>query len=807
MKRPLVSVVLAYAAGLLFAKWCPLPAVWLLAAGFVVLIPALVFQKIRPHLLWLLLVLAGWASFAVRVQTISSQDLRAVLTNSPELVILRGKLAGTPIRRAYVRNNKESWHTLARLNVISLNRDNLWQPAAGQIVVNTPDILPDRFFAGQQVEITGVIAPPPAPIAEGLFDYRTFLRRQGIYFQLKADSPGDWTLISTNTTPPLSDRFLKWSQATLARGLPDQDEPLRLLWAMTLGWRSALTDDVSAPFMKSGTMHIFAISGLHIALIAGILIALLRVLQLPRFWCGLMVIPLLWFYTVATGWQPSAIRSTIMMTIVIGGWMLKRPADLLNSLAAAALIILVADPRQLFQASFQLSFFVVISIALCMPPLEKSRDRLLKTDPLLPHELLPRWRRGMNAILRVGLTWLAISFAAWLGSWPLVAHYFHLFSPVTLLANLFIVPLAGAALACNLGSLICGGWLPWIGELFNFSAWFWMKLMEGVSQSAIKLPHAYFYVSGPTMVDFVIYYGALFAVLSGVPFQKQWRIPTAVVVLAVVAFFGWRWHEARQITRLTVLPLNGGHAVFVRAGTSSSNLLVDCGASNSVEWVTEPFLHAHGVNHLSRLALTQGDSKDMGGAPMVCDEFSVNHVFTSPAHFRSRLYRQTVAGLERDTGRRQLVARGGLIGAWRVLYPSATNNFPRADDNSLVLLGKIHGLKILLLSDLGLAGQEQFGSQTNDLHADIVVAGLPEQSEPLSEGLLERIRPKIVVIADSLFPATKRAPAELKRRLEQHDFTTIYTRTAGAVTIAAQPDGWKLQTIDGLTISSSASSD
>src|SRR6185503_685950 len=115
--------------------------------------------------------------------------------------------------------------------------------------------------------------------------------------------------------------------------------------------------------------------------------------------CGVVVIPLIWFYTAATGWQPSAIRSTVMMTVIIGGWALKRPSDLLNSLAAAAFIILLWDPQQLFGASFQLSFFVVLSIALLMPPLELVRDRLLQTDPLLPEPLVPRWRQRLRVPL------------------------------------------------------------------------------------------------------------------------------------------------------------------------------------------------------------------------------------------------------------------------------------------------------------------------------------------------------------------------------------------------------------------------
>ncbi len=124
----------------------------------------------------------------------------------------------------------------------------------------------------------------------------------------------------------------------------------------------------------------------------------------------------------------------------------------------------------------------------------------------------------------MGLTWLAVSFAAWLGSWPLCAYYFHLFSPITLLANLLIVPLASAALACNLGSLICGGWLPWVSELFNHSGWLWMKLMIEISHAFVKLPRAFLYVSGPALADFVIYYGIFFAALSGDRLsRKRWR--------------------------------------------------------------------------------------------------------------------------------------------------------------------------------------------------------------------------------------------------------------------------------------------
>ena len=132
-----------------------------------------------------------------------------------------------------------------------------------------------------------------------------------------------------------------------------------------------------------------------------------------------------------------------------------------------------------------------------------------------------------------------------------------------------------------------------------------------------------------------------------------------------------------------------------------------------------------------------------------------------------------------------------------MLHPDPANNFPRADDNTLVLLGNFPGTRILLLSDLGHDGQSALLERTNDLHADIVVAGLPNEDEPLCDALLDAIHPKVVVIADSEFPATRRASRELKERLAERSVPVIYTRTAGAVTILANKNGWKLQTMDG----------
>jgi ComEC/Rec2-related protein len=796
MKRPLAVVVSFYAIGLLLAEIFQPPLAVLFFVSLFVLIFALVLKKFRPILICLLLALTGWTNLVFHTAIISPDDLRNSIGDKTEIAAVCGILIETPQIKITERDGGQTEHSLAQVRATEIRHDENWQPALGKIIVSTPNELPANFFAGQPVEISGVISKPPPPLAEGLFDDRDYLQTRGIFYELKTASTNDWQLRAPIlSTPPLTDRFLKWAKQTLALGLPE-DQSLRLLWAMTLGWHTAFTGDIGDPFLRAGTMHLFAIDGLRIALISGMLVALLRVLQVSRAWCGIIAIPLIWFYTAATGWESSAIRASVMMTIVLGGWALKRPGDLLNSLAAAALIILLWEPRQLFEASFQLSFCVMLVIGLLLPRMNKFSDGLLSHDPLLPDDLIPKWRRVLISTSRILARYFSLSLAAWLGSIPLSALYFHLFSPISPIANLIAVPLGTLALMSNLGALVCGAWLPFATELFNNAAWFFMSAMTDVSEWFTRIPGSYFYVPAPSWISIGIYYAILIVSLSGWLKTSRRKISGAVILIFIAAIYYWQWENYRDEVKLTVLPLNGGHSIFVDAAGRKNDWLIDCGNENAVNFTLKNFLRAQGVNKIPRLVLTEGDSQNVGGAKLLDQLFGVGELWTSPVHFRSGNYNEIVASFEKSS-RHKIFNCGGKIGQWQILWPAATNNFPRADDNALVLRGNFSGVKILLLSDLSRAGQSELLSRTNDLRADIVVAGLPNEGEPLANALIDAIQPKVIVIADSEFPANRRASRELKERLAQLKTPVIYTRDSGAATILVNKNGWQLRTMDG----------
>ena len=767
----IAGIVLAELSGGPFTLFCFFALCFVLAA--------LLWPKQGQVMLGASIVAAGAAALTCQTRVIAANDLRNVIGGETRIATVRGKLVETPYQRFYEDRSR----SMTKLECAELRFKNTdWQPVIGTVAIVTPGTPGEHLWHGQTVEVTGVLAQPPVALAPGLFDYQSYLRRLGIHYTLRAASAKDWIVLGS-TQPPLAVRFNAWAKRTLAYGLPAEDEALHLLWAMTLGWKTALSGETTEPFMRSGTLHVFAISGLHIAMIAAIIAGILRAIGIRRPYCAAIVIPIVWFYTCATGWQASAVRSAVMATVVFGSWILIRPPDLFNSLAGAALIILVFDPQQLFQAGFQLSFAVVFCLALFGGYFRILEDPIASGDPLIPWEVRPWWQRqwltGVKYVTGMAIT----AVAAWLASIPLNAYYFHLFSPVSVLANLVVVPMSGAALASNLASIFFGAWFPAATDILNNSAWFWMKAMLWFSEWTARWPGAALHVSAPGPFTTGLYYFVLVAWTARLFSRVQmrpwiWAMMAVLGVASAVEAIN-RYYKST----LTVLALSGGHTVFVDAPGTARDVLLDCGDQGAARITVKPFLQSHGIRQLSHLILTHGDVDHVGGFETIIDVFEPRKILTPAVDFRSPFYRKSLR-LAEERGRAigQLTG-GSTIANWSVLYPSADDKLPRADDKALVLRGTIRGTRVLLLPDLGSAGQEALIERNIDLRSDIVVSSVPGNGEPLTDPLLDRIIPRAIVMADAMNPPDARARPRLRERLARRGIAVFYASEVGAVTV------------------------
>ena len=782
---PLAIPTLCFAAGVLAGDGFTIPLSLCFLASLTLLALSLAVKK-NAWLLTFFLFLAGLTRMELSQSRVSPHDLRTLLGEEPTLATVRGRLIDTPTIRTATRGNRTVTHFTTFLEIETLQLPGQpWRSAFGQVLTLGSGMPIGGLFSDSKVEVTGALGPPAAAETPGAFDYRQYLARTGVFFQLQTSSSADWRLRDTDgvAAAPLCDEFVDWSRKALALGLPRVDTAVELLWAMTLGWKPGLNHEVQEPFMRSGTIHVFAISGLHIALIAAILVECLSLLTVPRGVAAAVAVPIIWIYTGITGWQASAIRSAVMWSVIAAGWVLNRPSNLINSLAGAGGLLLAWDPQQLFLPGFQLSFGVVLSLALFAPKFRAMDPARFLLDPLVPDSHRSRWRVWTCLGARWLWNSLTVSLAAWIGSVPLIAHYFHLFNPVSLLANLVVVPLSSIALASSLASLATAAWCPQAAELFNHSSWLWMQLMLKVSQWAAGLPGGCYYVREPGWMGFSVYYGLIFALLNEKLRRGRLGMWFWTVWLGLVGVAAFVRLEETFVTHLAVLPRRGGAALWVNAANGGKSTLIDPGDSRSVESIIFPFLKSKGVNEIDDLIITQGTVLGGGGVEWLEDRFLIHDRIIPGGNLRSPYLRHWQAESRLHHRSLRVASIGTACAGWEVFYPRPTGKSLRAEEAPLVISFTFSGVRLLWLSNLNAKGQDALMSNTRDLRAQLVIGGIPLRGEPMASPLLDRIQPEVVVITDADYPASSRASEALKRRLRTSRWKTYFSRDCGSLEI------------------------
>ncbi len=792
--NPLVGVALAFAAGIVLARFATefLLGLPLLAAGL--LIGSLFLRALRPSAIWGIVLTCGALNYCVRWIEVPPGDLRALGLAQEQLVTIRGMVLERPIVREFQSGGRTNRTSTARVQVAAIGRPE-WETTRGVILASTRGDLPETVQAGREVTVEGVLRVPPGARAEGLFDYGRYLAHEGIFYQLRVESAEDWQAVGAAPCPRWRDAFADWSRRTLSRGLPN-DQNLALLLAMTLGWAGALEGEVADPFLRTGTMHIFAISGLHVACIALALASLTHAFGVPRTWTALGVLPLIWFYTVATGWQSSGVRAAIMASIVLLAYPLRRPYALLNATAAAS-AILIFEPEQVFHASFQLSFIVVASMAWLLPSWKRLRQKLFAPDPFLPRELHGGWARAWRWTARRGADGFAVSLAATLGALPLTLWYFNIVTPVGLVANLIAVPLSSVSLTAGLASLLISLLLPPLAPICNWVAWAFMAATVAVVRRLAEFRWGYFYAEAPELMVIGLYYVWLTAVglllVRRTP-GRWWAMASATVALLAA----WGFPATRpQAQAVTALPGDGG-VVWVDTPGAAHDVLLGCSNEATGRFLVTRFLRAQGRDTVPNIVLSHGDVDQAGGFGAIWEEFQPRKVFTGPGRGRSPTYQAALATLQANPARWRSVGRGEDIAGWQVLHPRRDSRYPRADDNALVLRGDIEGWRVILLSELGMLGQRELAEWPEDLKADVVIAGYPEQDEPLLPALLERIDPPLIVLSEKSAPGFGVPERRVVERLGGANRAIVMVSRERAVTLRFRDETCELSTMAGL---------
>lgn len=318
----------------------------------------------------------------------------------------------------------------------------------------------------------------------------------------------------------------------LAAGLPARNDAAGAYQAMFLGRRDVMSEDQQLDYLQTGAMHLFAISGMHIAVIAGCMHGLLRLIRLPPLVRAVLGIIALIAFVEATGGTPSARRALVMVGLVWLGGSLRRPANPIASIATAALAVLLVDPLALRSLSFQFSYAVVAMLLLYAAPL--TNHWLARWHPWahIPDDTWRWWHRrvffGGRSLIIITCT----SWSATLISTPLTVAYFGIATPGAVIANLVLVPVSLYSILSGFASLLCGlCGLTWLSVVFNNAGAMVLAVMNAFTSAAADWPGMYF---------------------EG-RFTSRWVAPSLVAGTLTLCLFGY-WRRWARVPAGFLLP-------------------------------------------------------------------------------------------------------------------------------------------------------------------------------------------------------------------------------------------------------------
>lgn len=342
-------------------------------------------------------------------------------------------------------------------------------------------------------------------------------------------------------------RAAAWCHTILGEGLAaGRPELAGLLRAMMLGSTHDLSTEQRTLFMQSGTMHLFAISGLNIGVIATALQALLTLTRLPAAARFTIATGLLWVFVDITGASPSAVRAFAMATLLQAALVLHRPGNLLAALVVAAFAVQVAAPLQVFSASFLMSYGIVLALLLHGAPLAESWQARWSLWRGVPQVTWSRWQHAAAWLWRTALSALAVGVATTLVSLLTGVQFFQLLTPGAFTANLVLIPAAMIVTLGGFASLLCG-LVAWPGgaDLCNHAAALVLFLIEQLVRVSVRVPGAFLPAHyghswiGPLALGLV-----LAALLFG--YTASWKGRAGgwwppVIIVALTLLFGIRF--------------------------------------------------------------------------------------------------------------------------------------------------------------------------------------------------------------------------------------------------------------------------
>ncbi|MDA1163249.1 MAG: ComEC/Rec2 family competence protein [Planctomycetota bacterium] len=771
------------------------------AAAVAVVVICGFVSAIHHHLIW---------------HSLPATDIAPLLSQERVLVRCEGIVASAPVvtparKEPFGSGPPRQESTQFCLNILTLNTSEGQRTVSGSLRILVDGTL-SNVNAGDRVDVQGWAQANRPVLNPGGFDVEALSRSIGVRGIIRVRQPELIRVVQASASfVEKARRVLRArAEAVLQSALPEDIRSVAD--AMLLGDRSTLHRDLRVAFVESGTIHLLAISGLHIGILMMFLLLLGRAMQLTGRQSVVVSLVILFVYLQVADCRPPMIRAFVIILIWSLARLTRRPAFSANSLAVAAIVILAMNPTNLFDVGSQLSFLavaVIFWLTTLTRRTEGEPDVAVAGDKTsnaanstvlqasnggsVIEDLRHPWLRPLRSVARtLGSAWL-LSGGVWAISTPLVVSIFHVVSPAGLLINVVLIPFVGAGLCFGFASILLGILSETIAVPFAIVfGWVLRALITTVNFAAsIDLGHAY--VPAPPAWWLIAFYGVIaFAMVATTLRHRPQRCWCSVGMWLIFGLTLIPADRAEGSLRCSVLSVGHGLSVLVET-PSGQTLVYDVGSRGGGEFsagVLEDALWNRDVSKVDALIISHSDVDHYNGVPVLLDTVPVARLFCS-RHFPDAKQPLTLLMFERAAELGidpQIVARGDRINldensAIRILQPVATTSYESDNASSIVVEIEYRNRRILLTGDLDEDGLRELLDQP-PRNIDVLLA--PHHGEPDANprALAAWALPEWVIAS---------APSdEYRKELIEHygaDTRVIMTSESGAVCIEVTNEG------------------
>ncbi len=697
-----------------------------------------------------------------------------------------------------------------------------------------PGEAPPALRYGQRVELEGRLRLPRNFGNPGAFDYVRYLARKDIYWTASAGTrvnlkilPGQCGSLAGRLVYGMREAALERLERLYAGDIYKTG----LMQALLIGENSKVEQSWTDAYRLTGTYHALVISGMHLTVLAGVILLVLRLFPLGEKLPPAAAALCAWVYAMVTGWQTPVVRAAAGLTLLLAARYLYRRQRLLNLLAAAAILFLVLDPEQLFDASFQLSFLCVAAIAaLAVPVLEKTSGPLLRglrgledrgRDPRLEpkaaafrveirllaetvslwSKVPERWVQLAAAhLLRAGFyLWelAVISASVQIGlALPMAAH-FHRLSFTGLSANMAVVPLLSVAVPAGFLGVFTGWSQP-----SQLAGWM-LDLSRGVVDWHLKLEPGWRIPQPPLWLGAGL---SASLVLLAVLRRRRWIAGVAAAVFLVLL----AWHPFSPRVRpgmleVTAVDVGQGDALLV-AFPEGRLMLLDAGGFPSFggresgidtgEDIVSPYLWTRSIRRLDVLAVSHTHQDHAGGVPSILRNFRPREVWTgllpdSPESARLKDAVNTSGALLRMLAAGEEFSYGGAVLSVLAPRPEDVGSMKSGDQGSLVFRLTFGGRSFLFTGDMDPRVERALAEQGLFTRTDVLKVPHHGSRNSTRDAMLSQVRPSLALISAGFANAYNHPHPELLGRLEKWKAAPLRTDRLGLVSVLT--DGGRLE--------------